>query len=370
MQRGSFWSAVFTLVAVTIGAGIFGLPFVVAKAGFFTGIFVLVLVGILTAIISLYLGEIVLRTKGKHQLSGLAGIYFGMKGKFLVFGASLLSWYGALFAYILGAGKILTTLWNIDGVFAGWIFWTVLGFLLLFDLKYFIILESILTPLKIVSVLLLSVIVFHFIHGENLSGFSLSKIPIVYGIILFSYLGISAIPEMALELKNKKELKKAILTGIGICAIIYFFYILAFIGAFGMNQEEISLVSLKNINTFLFIFGNVFALLSLSSSFLGLGFSLKDTFILDFKQGKYYSWLYIFGVLAFLLVINIKSFVKVLEFTGVVGGGLCLLMIVVMHSFAQKYGKRKPEFSIKENNFLKYLLFALIFFGIFYELFL
>src|SRR3989338_5036924 len=108
------FNAVWTLVAITVGAGIFGLHYVFSKAGFYTGLVVMVVAGLLMLIISLYLGEVILRTKGKHQLSGLAERYLGNKGKLVMFGANILSIYGALAAYIIGSGQALAAIFGGD----------------------------------------------------------------------------------------------------------------------------------------------------------------------------------------------------------------------------------------------------------------
>ena len=76
--------AIATLVGFTIGAGILGIPYVIAKAGFVTGIINILIIGILVLFLNLYSGEIVLRTKGDHQLTGYASIYLGKTGKFLM----------------------------------------------------------------------------------------------------------------------------------------------------------------------------------------------------------------------------------------------------------------------------------------------
>ena len=66
-----FWGAVATMIGTIIGAGVLGIPYVIAKAGFVTGIIVIVGLGLLMMLMFLYFGEVVLRTKGKHQMTGV-----------------------------------------------------------------------------------------------------------------------------------------------------------------------------------------------------------------------------------------------------------------------------------------------------------
>ena len=62
--------AIAMLCGTVIGAGVLGIPFVVAKAGFFVGILSIILLGLAVLALNLFVGEIVLRTPGNHQLPG------------------------------------------------------------------------------------------------------------------------------------------------------------------------------------------------------------------------------------------------------------------------------------------------------------
>src|SRR3989344_4472703 len=345
MEKRGFWNAVFTLVGVTVGAGIFALPFVVAKAGFLTGVLVLLVVGLLMLLVSLYLGEVILRTKGKHQLSGLAEVYFGKWGKRVMLFILIFSVYGALFGYTLGGGELLGALFGFKPELGSWIFFIVLALVLLFDLA-------------------------PFARFENLVLFSWRSLLVPYGVVLFSYLGVSVLPEMSFELSERGKLKKAIIYCVLISGGVYVLYVAAMAGVFGLEQEEVSVLALGRVSPFFFMLGAVFGLLALSTAFVALGFALKENFALDFKRSEGVSWVYVMIVPAFLLAMHVGGFVKVLNVTGVVGGGLLLVMILMMHGVAQKSGKRVPEFVMNKNKLLKFGIGVLIVLGMVYELFL
>ncbi len=366
--KSDFWSAVFNLVSVTVGAGIFALPYVVGKAGFLTGLALIIGVGVIMAFVSLFLAEVVLRTRGKHQLSGLANAYLGQKGKYAMFFVLFFSIYGALFAYVLGAGEILSSLFLVSAKVASWFFFIILAFLLMFDFDFFTKVESIFTPLKIALAFLISIFILPSIHMQNVTNFSFRSMLAPFGLILFAYLGVSAIPEMALDLKKKVDLKKAIITGIFISGLLYALYAFAFVGAFGANQQEVSVLSLGRLSNNLFVFGCVFGVLTLATAFLSLGFSLKDNFILDFKESKSVAWLWVVIIPALLLLLNVHGYVKVLEITGVIAGGLLMIFILYLHQVAKKEGARKPEFMITQSFLLKLLILLFICVGIGYTL--
>src|SRR3989338_1058820 len=108
-----FIESISTLVGIVIGAGIFAIPYVMAKAGFITGVINLLVLGSVTLLLYLYLGEIVLRTKGKCQLTGYAERYIGKKGEALMAFSLVFSTYGAMIAYLIGIGGSLEALFNL-----------------------------------------------------------------------------------------------------------------------------------------------------------------------------------------------------------------------------------------------------------------
>ena len=76
--------AAATLIGTIVGAGILGIPYVIAKAGFLYGFFIILLIGFAFLFLNLSTGEIVLRTKTQHQLTGYAEKYLGQWGKRLI----------------------------------------------------------------------------------------------------------------------------------------------------------------------------------------------------------------------------------------------------------------------------------------------
>ena len=81
MKNKNLFEAVATLVGFVVGAGILGLPFVFSRAGFWTGVLNVIVIGAAVLVLNLMLGEISLRTKQSHQLSGYASKYLGHKWK-------------------------------------------------------------------------------------------------------------------------------------------------------------------------------------------------------------------------------------------------------------------------------------------------
>src|SRR3989338_4091169 len=189
--------ATTTLIGTIVGAGILGIPYAIAKVGFLYGFLLLLVIGLAFLFLHLLMGEVVLRTEGKHQLPGYAGKYLGPWGKRIMTFSLLLGVYGALTAYLIGEGTTLHAIFK-------------MGSPLIYTIIYFIIVSIIIVKgikatgkaeLFLISFLFLIVVIigiisFHDINISHFRGFNVAHILLPYGIILFAYMGIPSIPEM------------------------------------------------------------------------------------------------------------------------------------------------------------------------------
>ncbi len=367
-MKKEFFDAVWTLVGITVGAGVFSLPYVFYKAGFYTGLLVTFLTAVISLIVLLYLGEIVLRTKGKHQLSGLAEKYLGKKGKTIMFIANILSIYGALAAYTIGSGQALTAIFGGDSLAFSILFFIIVSLVVFFSINLISKFESAFSPLKIIIALILSFLLFGFFDMKNVSGFSFNNILIPYGVALFAFTGISAVPEMNEELKNKKHMMGAIILGMLITFIIYLLFVFSVIGSVG-DVGEVATTSLLGFGKGVGIFANLFALLAMGTAFVVLGFALKENLTLDYKMHNFPSWLIVISVPLVLVLTGFFGFVKLIELSGAVAIGIIFIMILLMHSIAKRTGDRIPEYEFTNNKILKFVLFLILVIGIVYSVF-
>ena len=72
----NFIFALASLVGTIIGAGVFAIPYVMSKSGALTCFFYFLILGSVVLLLHLFLGEVVLRTKGRHRLVGYAEKYY------------------------------------------------------------------------------------------------------------------------------------------------------------------------------------------------------------------------------------------------------------------------------------------------------
>jgi len=364
-----FWATTFTLSGTIIGAGILGLPYVFSKSGFLIGVFWLIFLGIIILYINLCLGEITLRTRGRHQLTGYAEKYLGIWGKRIMFFAMIFGVYSALLAYLIGEGESFSKLipGNINPLIFGILFWLVLTILLQEGLRGLKKVET--YGVLAVILIIFGIFIYFFpqINHPNLVTFDKQNFTLPIGVILFALLGFSSIPELRQEISGQEKLlKKAIIIGSIIPIILYSLFTLVFIGVLGKNITEVATLSFGPIITILGIF-------TMLTSFFVLSFSLKDTFSYDIKLSKSKNILFtsIVPLLIYIFVTKFQliGFASILGIGGVISAGLTGILILLITIKSKKFtrNKKNPEIEMKINWPLIILLSAIFVLGIIFE---
>ncbi|PIN77886.1 hypothetical protein COV15_01165 [Candidatus Woesearchaeota archaeon CG10_big_fil_rev_8_21_14_0_10_34_12] len=349
-MKNKFFPALAVLVGTTIGAGFLGIPYVVSKAGFPIGFAYLVLVFAFMLLIKFYLGEVVLRTKGNHQLSGYAQIYLGKTGKYLMFFAMIFGIYSALIAYLIGEGQSLSYVFfgNLNySLYFSLVFWIVMTVFTYIGLRALKRYE--LAAMIIVFSILALILVFFFgkINISNLGYVHIRNMFAPFGVILFSFLAFSAMPEVRRVLSGQEKLmKKTIFFGVFIPLLVYSLFSIIIVGVFGKNVPEISTL----------VLGRGFSILgvvTMFTAFFALSIAIRDMFRFDFKLGRFRGWLLCsFTPLILFLVIyffKLVSFIQILSIAGVISGGLTGILTLLMNIRAKQLGKRNPEYSVGIN---------------------
>jgi len=104
------FTAISIITGTCIGAGFLGIPYVTAKAGFLITLIYIILFSTILLFVNLYLGEIILRTKKNHQLTGYAEKYLGKKGKYIMLYVIKFTIFAAIIAYTIGVGESISLL--------------------------------------------------------------------------------------------------------------------------------------------------------------------------------------------------------------------------------------------------------------------
>jgi len=330
-----------------IGAGVLGLPYVVEKSGFLIGLIDIILIGFLILLISLMLGEITLRTKNPHQLPGLAEKYIGKKTKHLVTFFSIMQIYGALTAYVQGCGDILSLL-GISPVLAKLLFFIPFAAITYFGIRGVEEGTSILVPLIIFSILIISVSSLFYFNPANLAKVSPSNFLMPIGVTMFAFSGIFAIPQMKEILwLEKRKLKNSILIGFFIPFFLYIFFVFSSIGALGEEISEVATISLgTHYGPFFLIFGNFFAFFAMATCFISLGNALREIYNQDYGINKYLS--FIFALFPSLIALTgVSTFSQILSLTGSLFIAPLYIIVVYIFYKIKKIGERKPEYELR-----------------------
>lgn len=368
-----FYESVATLTGGIIGAGILGIPFVATRAGFWTTMLMLVVVGCAMLLIHLMLGEVALRSDECHQLVGYADKYLGAKGRWGMTVSMVIGCYGAMIAYTLGVSKSLSAIFGGDLVFWTVAFYSAMCFIIFGNIKALGGSELFIECFKfgIFGLILVALFSSQSFNASKLIGFSFDRILLPFGVIMFAVFGTAAIPEVRAETKRcSRFTKSAIILGSLIPIVIYAVFTAAVVGVSGGFTTEVATIGLSEFT------GPVgaalmhgFAILAMVSSFIVMGFALKNTFWRDFGLKYSESWALTMVVPILAVLLGVTSFVRILDLAGAFAGGIAGILIVAMHSKARSLrSQRKPEYRIVSPKVAYLALAAFFSVGMLYQL--
>jgi len=362
--------AIVVLVGTTIGAGMFGIPYVVSKIGFLAGMAYLLVLGVLVLFLNLIYGEVILRTPGDHQLIGYVKIYLGKKKRFLNAFCILslfISLYGALLAYLIKIGEFLSLILGGNAVFFSLVFFILASLAIYFGLRTVSWSELVIVSLLLTLAVLTSILSLGKVQMSNFSGFNLAHFFLPYGVILFALSSSSVIPEMEEVLRKKPgKLKNSIIIGSLIPIFVYLLFVFSVVGTSGLLTSDDAISGLLLfLPDYVIGVGAVMGILAMGSSFLTLGYVLKESWLRDFKTPKNLAFILACLPALVLFLLGARKFIAVLDFTGAVSGGISGILILAMFEKAKKMGKREPAYSLKVPKFLPYLLYLIFFLGMF-----
>lgn len=368
MGKLELWEAVATMIGMIIGAGILGIPYVIAKAGFLTGMLNIIIIGVVVMIMYLYLGEIVLRTKGKHQLTGYAEKYLGKWGKRIMAFSMVFGLYGILTAYIIGEGSALSSILGGSETMYILFFFIIVATLTYFGLE--VMEKAELFTIVIIFLVVAVIISFTYPHinTSNLTTFNIKNFFIPFGVVLFAFLGFISVPEASEILrKDKRKLKKAIIIGLSVPILLYIVFAFVVVGSVGLenfnvlepNQRIATIALGKIISPTLFVIANLFAVFAMFTSFIAVAFAMKEMYMYDYGINKKVAWALTCIIPLIMALSGLTNFIQALNVVGVVAGGIDAVLIALMFHKAKKIGERNPEYTIRESKILSVVLVAL-----------
>ena len=344
-------SGIVLLAGATIGAGIFGIPFVTARVGYPLGVaWLLALTGVVILANLAYATAIVRdKSKTSHQLVGYAGLYLGPVGRKLALITTLIGQWGAGLAYLIGIGQFLGVIFDAPAyaVFFSCIVFAIVATVTLFNVRFLVTLEGgiLVAMIGVLSVLTVLGI-------PHIQSFNLQRLPILetsatilapYGVFMTALMGFAVIPEVWRVFPKKKSsassFRLALVLGTLIPAILYLIFQWVVVGVSGPTTSQESIRGLiPYLSPAVIKLGALFGSLSMLSSYLTTSYSLKDTFLIDYKRPRIAAWSLTLFPSLFLFVLGLQSFIIALELVGTWLGTLNLVLIFAMYckSFAIK----------------------------------
>ncbi len=339
--------AIAYLAGITIGAGVLTLPYVFSQVGILFGTLELFLVSVIIILITLYLAEVVLRTKGDHEVAGLVEKYLGKKGKACIVIVGILYIYGALLAYGIGLGEAINGVVGTDSFVSSIVVFLLLAGIVFFGLKVVTKAEIFLTPFIFVLIIILFFYAFNKIETTNYVASYPENFLIPLGPLFFALLGFWCVPDMKRIIKDNKKFKKTIVIGVAGIALSYLLLVLIVVGVSGSDTTPLFSFGIsKYVNHGVGKLIHLFTIFTLTTSFVGLGFTLKEIYELDYKWKNTVAWLGTFAIPFAFLFFKTADFLEVISITGAVASVFIIIILVLMFHKAKKKGTRKPEFSI------------------------
>lgn len=368
MQLRTFFTFVQAIAIVTgtiVGAGVMGLPYAFMEVGAWWGSVTVVVVGFFMTALMLMVGYVALRSPKDKQLTGYAEYYLGKRGKHLLAIAMMLNIVGAMLAYTIGQGEILSNLMGGSSVVWSYGFFLCLGAVVVLGIdivKYF---ELFLTS----SILFLFVALIFFTVPEfswetvPSGNASVQSILVVYGVALAACFGLVSVPQVRNIMQREKPsvFYAAIFVGSMIPVALYILFAIMILGITGTETSPVAVVSLTHeLGVPGQIIGSVFAILAMSTSFLALGLALRNVLYRDYNLPLWLSVAITLGVPLSFFIFGVRDFILVLSVVGGVALNIIGVVSVVLFWRAKQgvFQNGRRRFAISLMSTVMFCLFV------------
>ena len=349
----TFFEAAAIITGYGVGGGIMTVPYLTSGCGLVPMLLLLVLGYGISVLMHLMIAEVLLRDGGDGQMVELFRKYL-LKDRpalltWLVFILIVLAFIASLSAYIAGGGRIIVELLSVPLVAGQLIFYSIAAGVIMFGLKALGLSEKF-------AVTGIMIITAAFIFGsfrvpftlELSAGGDAKALLSLFGMLMFSFFAIFSVPQVSAGLSwNRKLIPRAILTGIGINAVIIIAIVVMTLGV-STEVDRIAMISLgRALGPWANIGGSLFILIAMLTSYWSVSFALLTVVEERLRCGARLSWLA--ATLPGLLIVLLTS-ADFLDFISLAGGAIALLvalMIVPLYNSARRNGPvLKPEWHL------------------------
>ncbi len=324
------------LAGGVIGAGIFGLPAAAARAGMSAFLLEGLLVVAVAWLLQVIFADVVLATPGRHRIPGYAELYLGRWGKLATVFSNVLGLIGALLAYLIAGGEFLRLLLEpflAIGTLQAALLYFACGALLIYrGVRKVAAFEVLIVLLFFVTLLGLSFEARGVFSWARLQGLGAGESFLPYGVLLFSFWGLSLIPDTVEQAgRAHPSARRVIAASTLTAAFVYLAFVILVLGVTGQATTPEALGGLAAVlGRTAVSLGLLFGILTTFSSFIALGLVLEKTFAFDFRLPKIMAWVLAMFAPLGIYLLGARELVSVLGLTGAVflgTEGLILLLV-------------------------------------------
>jgi amino acid permease len=334
LKRLGFVEAVCLVAGAGIGGGVMAVPYLAERTGFLPACGIAVLAYAVTLILHIMVAELSVRTDYSGELLTVFSRHL-FKGKkllsamfYILMAVTLVC---NLAAYVVGSGEILSQLTAMP-VYAGkLIFFAIAAFVVFLGLKRIAVNEVFAILILLCFLGAMSVLSFRGEGQLRLFSESSSASPLlaVYGMIMFSFSSLFAVPQAASGLKgSRKRLILAVCLGLLINLAVTLIVIAASMYA-SQPVTEVAIVGwAAALGPVVNILGSLFIFIAMLSTFWSISLQLCDMTGSFFKAGHRLSWLIATLPCFALAMLPVSGFLDLMQLAGGATAVIIALMVV------------------------------------------
>ena len=332
------------MLGLIFGAGIFALPAAVALAGIFWGTIHFAVSLILMVVVHLWYAEVAYFSEDSGRFTGYVRRLIGPISSRISFLLILVTYHGGFLVYGILGGIFLHTLAPVFPQFT-WslIFFALAGILTLFRFERISVINFYLTIPLVLFVLYLSGDSLRAVDFSNFSAGARAYWFLPYGIFIFSFGGMPAVPETRDIMRGFgiNALRSVILVSLLISAVLYAIFIFSIVGVTGADTTPDALTGLASIlGSKAIMIGAVIGFLAVFTSYLAMAADMKGIFRIDYGLPIWLSWLLTVLPAALIYLSGTTQFLEIVGFVGAFGLGVSAIFIFMM---ARVIHRKYPE---------------------------
>ena len=335
------WCASRRQIGTMIGVGMLSLPFAVVRDGLVFGLLELCAAALVSYLVLRLYGDLIMIRGGKARFIHVLGRELGHFGTGIASFAYIGATFGALIAFLIFGGQflrvVLFDVLPLKAATSSVLFFILASFFTIGGSLSVTRVQRVLVPL---FMMLIGVLVLVALPHMSLNHFELPSsfehIGLSFGMMLFAFHGMSALPEMRDILgRHAHLLPRAIGFGSAIVFTVYVVFILSVLGVTGLQTTENAIPGLGALGHGVVVFASAIALLVTFTVYMNVASALTNTFLYDLRMRFIPGWLLTACVPLLIFLAGAQHIASVLSVTGGILGSLTGIMMLIAYERAR-----------------------------------